>query len=129
MPNKVLNTLLFILFTSYSTDPKKIFTFANPKPFISHIIQKQPSRGTIKKRCFGNVQQIYRRTPMLKCDFNKNFIEITLRHWCSPVNLLHIFRTLSLKNTSRWLLLIIVCKTIRQKKLLLNLVRFINMNV
>ena len=33
---------------------------------------------------------------MLKCDFNKvacNFIEITLRHGFSPVNLLHIFRT------------------------------------
>ena len=34
-----------------------------------------------------------------------NFIEITLRHGCSPVNLLHIFRTLFPKNTSGWLLL------------------------
>ena len=33
-----------------------------------------------------------------------NFIEITLRHRCSPVNLLHIFRTPFLKNTSEWLL-------------------------
>ena len=33
------------------------------------------------------------------------FIEITLRHGCSPVNLLHIFRTLFPKNTSGWLLL------------------------
>ena len=33
---------------------------------------------------------------MLKCDFNKapcNFIEITLQHWCSPINMLHIFET------------------------------------
>ena len=29
-----------------------------------------------------------------------NFIEITLRHRCSPVNLLHIFRVSFLKNTS-----------------------------
>ena len=29
-----------------------------------------------------------------------NFIEITLRHGCSRVNLLHIFRTLFLKNIS-----------------------------
>ena len=29
-----------------------------------------------------------------------NFIEIALRHGCSPVNLLHIFRTPFLKNTS-----------------------------
>ena len=37
-----------------------------------------------------------------------NFIEITLRHECSPVNLLHIFKTPFLKNTSGWLLLYIM---------------------
>ena len=52
--------------------------------------QKQPSRGVFRKRCSENMQQIYRRTPMPKCDFNKvakhygmgvlcNLIEITLR--------------------------------------------------
>ena len=34
-----------------------------------------------------------------------NFIEITPRRGCSPVNLLHIFRKLFSKNTSGWLLL------------------------
>ena len=34
-----------------------------------------------------------------------SFIEITLRDRCSPVNLMHIFRTPFLKNTSGWLLL------------------------
>ena len=34
-----------------------------------------------------------------------NFIEIALRHGCSPVNLLHIFKILFLKNTSGQLLL------------------------
>ena len=33
--------------------------------------QKQPSRGVLRKRCSANMQQIYRRTPMPKCDFNK----------------------------------------------------------
>ena len=52
----------------------------------------------LEKRFSENMQQIYRRTPIPKCDFNKvallcNFIEIALRHGCSPVNLLHIFRT------------------------------------
>ena len=47
---------------------------------------------------------------MLKCDFNKvakqsNFIEITRQHGCSPVNLLHIFRTALPRNTPGWLLL------------------------
>ena len=56
------------------------------------------------------MQQIYKRTPMPKCDcrnvisikLQSNFIEITL-HGCSPVNLLHIFRTPFTKNTSGWL--------------------------
>ena len=34
-----------------------------------------------------------------------SFIEISLRHGCSPVNLLHNFSTPFLKNTSKWLLL------------------------
>ena len=54
------------------------------------------------------MQQIYRRTTMPKWDFNKvacNVIEVALRHGCSLVDLLHIFRALFHKNTSRWLLL------------------------
>ena len=47
-------------------------------------IQKQPSRGVLKKRC---------------SEKQSNFIEITLRHGCSPVNLLHILRTSFLMNT------------------------------
>ena len=47
---------------------------------------------------------------MSKCNFNKvallcKFTEITLQHGCSPVNLLHIFRTPFPKNTCRGLLL------------------------
>ena len=94
-------------------------------------LQRQPPRGVSRNRCSENMQQIYRRTPMPKDDFNKvalqlywnhtsawvatllkshfdmdcNFIEIALRHGCSPVNLLHIFRTPFLKNTSERLLL------------------------
>ena len=54
------------------------------------------------------MQQIYRRTPCreaISINLLCNFIEVTLRHGCSPVNLLHIFRTPFLKNTSGWLLL------------------------
>ena len=75
-----------------------------PKQVSSNLsmFQKQLSRGVPRKRCSENMQQIYRRTPMPKCDFNK---EVTLRHGCSPANLLHIFRTLFPRNTSGWLLL------------------------
>ena len=65
-------------------------------------VQKQSPRGVPRKKCFEDMQQIYRRTPMPIYDFNKvacNFIEITLPHGCSPVKLLYIFRTSSL-NTS-----------------------------
>ena len=82
----------------------------------------QPSIGVLSKRCPENMQQIYRRTPMPKCDFItlpmqkqpsrgvlrkrcSNFIEITLRRGCFPVNLLHIFRTPFPKITSKGLLL------------------------
>ena len=69
---------------------------------------KQPSRGVLRKRCSESIQQIYRRAPMLKCNFNKvarNVIEILLRYGCSFVNLLIIFRTPFPKNTSGGLLL------------------------
>ena len=39
-------------------------------------MQKQPPRGVPRKRCSENMQQIYRRTPMPKRDFNK----VALQH-------------------------------------------------
>ena len=39
--------------------------------FWSMIFQTQPTRGVLKKSCSENMQQIYRRTPMPECDFNK----------------------------------------------------------
>ena len=47
------------------------------------------------------------RTPLneTKCDFNKVANSLALRHGCSPVNLLHIFRTSFFQNTFGRLLL------------------------
>ena len=56
---------------------------------VQKAIQEQPFKGVLGKRCSESMEQLYRRTPMPKYDFN-NFIEIALRHECSPVNLLHI---------------------------------------
>ena len=42
---------------------------------------------------------------MISIKLQSNFIEIALRHWCSPVNLLHIFRAPFSQNTSGPLLL------------------------
>ena len=49
---------------------KSDFTLKKISSFIK-LFQKQPFEGVLKKRCSENMQQIYRRTPMLKCDFNK----------------------------------------------------------
>ena len=34
-------------------------------------VQKQPPIGAPRKKCSENMQQIYRRTPMPKCNVNK----------------------------------------------------------
>ena len=69
--------------------------------FVNTYYISQPSRGVPRNRCSENRQQIYRRTPVSKCDFVRNRTQAG----CSPVNLLRIFRTSFLKNTSGWLLL------------------------
>ena len=33
-------------------------------------VLKQPTRGVLRKRCFENMQQIYKRALMLKCGLN-----------------------------------------------------------
>ena len=91
-----------------------------------HIFkQKQTSSDVIRKRCSETMQQIYRRTPMPKCDF-----EIALRHGCSPINLVHIFRTTFPRNTSGWLFLfkidIGIVLNIIYVLLLSNLLHFFN---
>ena len=36
-----------------------------------YYIQKQSFRGALEKSCSENMQQIYRRTTMPKCNFNE----------------------------------------------------------
>ena len=48
-----------------------IFSADSIFTFPSLFFQKQSPRGVLKKRYSENMQQIYRRTPMPKCDFNK----------------------------------------------------------
>ena len=63
-------------------------------------------REGILKICIKLAAEHPRRS-VISITLQRNFIEIALRHGCSPVNLLHIFRTSFIKNTSGWLLLII----------------------
>ena len=49
---------------------------------FQRIFQKQPSRGIFKNRCSENMHQIYRITPMRKCDFNKVALQCTIWAAC-----------------------------------------------
>ena len=62
-------------------------------------------RITFWKYSYNRLNIGYVKKVLLTLTLQSNFIEITLRHGCSPVNLLHIFRTPFLKNTSGPLLL------------------------
>ena len=44
------------------------------------MFQKHPSRDVLKKMCPENMQQIYRGTPMPKCDFDKVAKQLYCNH-------------------------------------------------
>ena len=71
----------------------------------------QPSIGVLIKRCSENMHEIDRKTLMLKCG-------------CSPVSLLHIFRTPFPRHT-RGLLLSVLFKEILPVRTILEIVFFI----
>ena len=53
---------------------KKSWHEYKPKPTTRKSLikkQKQPTRGVLRKRCSENMHEIYRRTPMPSCNFNK----------------------------------------------------------
>ena len=59
---------------------------------LVNTVESVPQMCSLKK-CSANTEEVYWRTIMQKCDFNKvccSSIEIELLHGCSPVNLLHI---------------------------------------
>ena len=65
-----------------------------PEVFLGKSILKTCTQFTGEHPC--------RSVILIK--LQSNFIEITLRHGCSPVNVLHIFRILFPKNSSGGLL-------------------------
>ena len=62
---------------------------------------------TVKKRVFSHKVSLWMKKEFaISIKLQSNFIEITLRHGCPPVNLLYIFKTLFPKNTSGWQFLV-----------------------
>ena len=54
----------------------KLFTIMRNQVLIKSCVRKQLSRGVLIKACSENKQQIYRRTPMPKCDFNEVALQV-----------------------------------------------------
>ena len=82
---------LWIRYSNVRSSPPEVFLGKNVLKTCSKLRGGHPCRSMISIK--------------LVC----NFIEISLQHECSPVNLLHIFRTPFLKNTSGRLLMLMEC--------------------
>ena len=81
----------------------------SPTLKVSHkdrYVRSSRSEMFFRKVVLKICSKFTREQPSRSVICNCNFIEIALQHGCSPVDLLHIFRTLFLKNTSGRLLLI-----------------------
>ena len=85
---------LIILIMNYNS---KILNFRSSHRKV--LLEK----GVLKICSKFTEEHPYRSAISIK--LQSNFIEMTIRHGCSPVNLLHISKTSFLKNTSRRLLL------------------------
>ena len=75
---------------------------------VRYYMQKQPSRGVPRKSVLKIYSKFTGEHPCrsaISIKLLSNFIKITFRHVCSPVNLLYIFRTPFPRNISGWLLL------------------------
>ena len=73
----------------FRSSPPEVFLGKGVLKICSKFTEEHPCRSAISKK--------------LLC----NFIEIAFRHSCSPVNLLHIFRTSFPKSTPEGLLLLL----------------------
>ena len=71
------------------------FRSIHPEVFLEKVFWKYAIKFTGEHSC----------QSAISIKLQSNFIEIALQHWCSPVNLLHIFRMPFLKNTFGWLFL------------------------
>ena len=79
-------------------DVTSSFRSSHPEMFLIKGVLKICSKFTGEHPCRSMI------SVKLLC----NFVEITLRHGCPPINLLHLSRTPFPRNTSRWLVLVLL---------------------
>ena len=102
-----INYLILQKVVSYDAFSTFVLSYLNQKKgnVTAMIIQKKSSRSVFKKRCSENMQQMYRRTPLSKCNFNKVAFQLYWNRtlaWVFSRKIAAYFQ-----NTSEWLLLII----------------------
>ena len=102
-----INYLILQKVVSYDAFSTFVLSYLNQKKgnVTAMIIQKKSSRSVFKKRCSENMQQMYRRTPLSKCNFNKVAFQLYWNRtlaWVFSRKFAAYFQ-----NTSEWLLLII----------------------
>ena len=76
----VMDLFAKIVFTSRMTEFQICQSLCLYLPYVYilyfGLINKQPFRGVLRKKCSEDMQQNYRRTPMLKFDFNKVALQL-----------------------------------------------------
>ena len=95
----------YLLECVYSNKPPSPWKIAGCTPenilktrlLWNRFLHKQPSRGILRKRCSENMQQIYKRIPLPKCDFNKIAKQFYWNHisaWMSSCKLSAYFQNI-----------------------------------
>ena len=110
-------TLYYEYLTDFFFDSERRYFVFNLRSWyfydiaINHNDDKRASlpevfwrKGVLKICSKFTGEQACRSAVSIK--LRSNFIEMAFRHACSPVNLLHIFRTAFPRNSSGWLLLV-----------------------
>ena len=82
---------------------------SRPKVFLGKGILEICSKCTGEHPCLS----------VILIKLQSNFIEITIRHGCSPVNLLHIFRSLFLRTLLDGYFCICICNSINVRTALI----------
>ena len=112
----VCETSLFKSVSVKITDRKILMTVSNFTMHLRAIRRSHPEvflgKGVLKICSKFTGEHLCWRAISIKLLYN--FVEITLWHGCSLVNLLHISITPFLKNTSGWLLLDNLCVSLIQ---------------
>ena len=103
----------------FTDKQKKQFRSSRPEVFLR--------KGVLKICCKFLGEHPYR--SVVSINLLCNFIDIALQHGCSPVNLLHIFRTPFPTNTSGWLLLAVIRRCSVKEKMFLKILQNLQKNI